>query len=280
MAIKIKKKKEKAVEEVEATTTEEALEPDAFVQASAGFWTWMQKNWRLVVAGVGAIIVLYVGVWIYINHTENAAIEQSAALNLALDAHRTPTKQEIEERKFMMRLEMPQVDSSFYDDFKSFDNAQSREEAVLQGAEKVIDTYSDSEVAGEAHLLAASAAHRLGETDKVMSNIDEAQKAVSEEAQVFVLQAKAVQLTDEEKFADAIKVYEQIAELGPRFYGAFSLMQQGRLYEVLEDTEAAANSYAEVVARYPEAIQVRDARQRLGLLTDDPDARISAIAVD
>ena len=163
MAIKIKKKVKKEVEEDVPDVSEEIADPDSFVKASLGLSNWLQKNWKPVSGVTIAVIVLAIGVSFYLDHQRNKRIAASSELTKALVAYNTPLAEE----------------AAFIQFRSTYDNEQARTEAVYQLATAAIESHGQSEIAGEAHLLAASAAQRLGKLDEATAHIDQALALIS-----------------------------------------------------------------------------------------------------
>lgn len=268
---------------------EELAEPDRFVEASVGLSGWLQTHWKGV-AVVGAVVLTGVIGWMIWDYVqESAAIEQSEALTQAIVANTTPTRDDVAALKsqqqqiaLMYQLRGQQLPPDF--DLERlvptqfaqvFPSAKERNEAVLQSAQALVEQYPDSELVGEARLLAAAAALRLDQGELALELVDAAAGHVGENTEVFVLQARAAALADAGQLDEAIALYREILEAAPRYYGPFALLQIGTLLEQAGQTDKAADAYAELIARFPESEQeIEQANRRLGLLVADPKARV------
>jgi len=299
VAIKIKKKKRKPEDDElgidglegegpSSPLEEEPLpEPDKFVETSVGLSGWFQENWKLVTAVVGAILVAIGGYLIWDHFQDQARIRESSALYQALLAYDTPTQQEVSEleaRRQMLAMQLgPDVDidrvvpTNFSQVYPS---AKARDSAVLEAAKSAIDKHPEAEILPEAKLTAAGAAIRLGNPEEAEALASDAAGGLSEDAQIFALQARAAALADQDKIEDAIAVYQEIADRSPRFYGPVALLEVGGLQQHLGNTDAAADAYAEIVARFPEHELAEDASRRLGLLVEDAEERIKNVPVE
>ncbi|OIP31064.1 MAG: hypothetical protein AUK47_23320 [Deltaproteobacteria bacterium CG2_30_63_29] len=279
MAIKIKKKVEKAEEELEVVS-EDLAEPDKFVTTSLNVSSWVKRNQKQLALGVGAVLVLTIGISIYMSHLKTQKVEASSALTSALDASMTPTRSEVEERRILLQIQYPDIDPNLANYRNMFKDDEARNQAVLAASLGALDKFGDSEITGEAHLLAAAAAQRLGDIELAETHADQALEKLDESVDIFALQTKAVALMDNGSYDEAVSAYRQILNSSPRFYGPFALMQIAGIHEKAGQLDAAAAAYAELVAKFPEDPTSADAERSLGFLVEDPDKLIAAVPND
>lgn len=273
---------------------EQLAEPDRFVQASVGVTGWFQKNWKLVAVVAGVAVTGVIGYMVWDHLRESTRVKQSAALNQAIVANTLPTRADVQQLKDyqqQIRLTYQLRGQPLPPDFDLeqlvptefsavFATADERNEAVLQSAQAVVSQFPDAEVVGEANLVASAAAKRLGRNDEAQALASAAAGKVDAEVEIFVTQIEAATLADAGKTDEAVRKYRSILEAGPKYYGAFALLQIGTLLEQAGQAEKAADAYAELVARFPEAPEVEEGNRRLGLLVDDARARIDKVPVE
>jgi len=259
VAIKIRKKKEVVEVEAPEELAQEAFGgSDKFVKTSMDVSSWFAKNWKPIVAAIVVLVVVVAGISLYGSYRESSLAKESAELNRAIVASE-------------MNLRTFAVDAKA---------ERARHETVLAQAKSAIEKWPKSEIAGEAHLMAAVASLRLGEMEAAKSHFEVAHTKVDQSIDVFVLQANAVLHLENGAHQEAIATYRQLYAKSPRLYGAFALMQIGAINEGVGALDEAADAYAEVAARFPESDEGTEAKRRLSALVSEPEARISAVPID
>jgi hypothetical protein len=277
VAIKIKKKKQvEEVESPEVEVDEELAVNDRFVRTSVTFSSWMQAHWLPIAIGVAAVIAIFVGTSLYLDHIEAEQEAQSAALNAALVAQNTPTQSEF----LAAAMRRGVFDPGMLNDERLFPDEAARSEAVYDASVKAIENYGDSEIGGEAKLIAASSASVIGKTEEALNYAKAASTELDPSLQVFALHALAMAQANAQQTDEAIETLRQLAALSEPRYGAFASMQIGIIAEQAGNTKEAIDAFARVAARYPEYADAPRAKARLAMITDDPEAIIRAVPVN
>jgi len=215
-------------------TTVEATTTNQRVREAVAASPWLRDPKRRAVAGVTAVAVIALSVWFVITSGRRKEDFASRVLSQALAT--------------ADKGNLPQAS------------------AELQ---RVIQTYSGTEAAGEAVLALNQIRMASGQSELAAVNLRE---FVSRNPPArFAAQAYSLLGAAEEnakRYPDAGKAYEQAAasaELG--YLKASYLLDAGRAYRLANRSQDAIRVYRTVIEKYPAAPSVAEARVRLGELT-------------
>lgn len=232
----------------EATEREELLAPDAFQQKGSSWSAWLEKNLKLVLAGVIGVLVLIIGAEILRSTTQGAAADRTRELMEAVDAYREAV--------------------SFQAVFTSTSAAAERERFLEARAplKKVVEETDDAEIQALARLYDADLARRAGLHEEAIAGFDAYLGSSSPEdtLRYFALEGKGYALEARDRLDEALAVYQQIESM--ERFSDFGLQHAARVLKKKGDLAGAKAAYEKILAREPASPLKELAEQQITLL--------------
>ena len=227
---------------------EQLLAPDAF-EAQGATWTgWLQKNLKLVLAGLGGVLVLIVVLEVVRTQGQSTSAEHTEQLMEAADTYQgavsleaivTSTSAELEQRRYT--------------------EAQSK----LQGL--VTDDAPES-IRQLAGLFHADLARRAGELKRAVEGYDSflASAGPDDALRYFAEEGRGYALEADGQLDEALGAFRKVEAMDR--YRDFGLKHVARILRKKGDVEGARDAYEQIVARVPESPLKDFAEQQMATL--------------
>jgi tetratricopeptide (TPR) repeat protein len=237
VAIKIKKKKTAAVEEIDPI-----LEQDQFLQTSDKSISWAAQNRQKVVIVVVAIAAIaLVGVFLS-KYSDKSEAERITALSEAVSVLETP-----------IVSDTPAAPGEEPVGAR-FPNAEAKYKEVEQKADAVLTAYPSDNVAAPARLMKARALLGLGKYEEASNLYQEWLDAHPNAIErPIVLQAVATAQAAAGKPDAAVTSLESLVLLDKKTYGEMASYQIGQIYDSAGNKEKAKQQYDAFIKDYPES---------------------------
>ena len=251
---------------------------DKFVNTSLGAAKWIDQNRQKLVIGFIVLVVAITGFVAWQSYEDSQRLEEASALNIAIEAYAYPTVEEADSEKQYIEM-INEVQRSTYpvpNYRKTHADSQARHNEAYTLASEAAANYPEAEIAGEAHLLAASAAFYLNKKDETAQHLGQALTMLPKEepTSLFASLMDITLLMEEGKYEEAIAGYDSLMSSTAPQYGSFLLLEKGMAQELAGKNDAAIQTYVALINGYTTApaYQLSEARRRLNLLSDDPEA--------
>lgn len=263
MAIKIKKQGEKPQEPelLDAEGVEPVDELDQFLVTGTQSVHWATEHQNLVLAGIGAVLVIAVAIVFFMEQAKESQIEDARDLVAAVEVLEAPVGDEKPVDLSPPGSTKPKKEGLKYDDY------QSKYTALDQKVDGWMSQKPGAQGQVLAQLMKARAAFGLGnyaESSRIYTEWLGAHPDHS--ARGFVLQALSTSLAAEGKVDEAIKHLDQLKGIDADAYGEWAAWQAGVFYEAAGNKDKAKGAYEALIKDYPDSTRVEQARMRLDLM--------------
>lgn len=200
--------------------SDKAIGLDVQLNKSEAF---IEKNWKVIVAVLAALIIVAVGIFIYRNHMEKKSAEAAQAIAKS-------------EAAFGM---------------EQYEQALNGDGVQEKGFLKIIDEYSGTKTANLARAYAGLCYANLDQTDqtiKMLEDFDPQDDQIISPAAIAALGNCYATKGDVQKGAETLVKAAKRADndaVSPIF-----LLQAGQLYESLDQNDKAISLYKEIKEKY------------------------------
>ena len=207
---------------------EELVAPDAFETAGATGVSWFEKNFKLLLAGVVAILVLILGQQYYSTSQARQQSEMTAALNEAIEAFG-----EAVDLRTVLTSTVPETLKAGYE-------ANQKQFADFRS------TYSDADASALAGLYEAELWRRLEEPAKAVPLYEKYLERLGEDApHAFMAHEGAGYAYEQlEQLDKALSHFEKMEKY--EYAKGYALKHQARVLEAKKDSERAQAVYREL----------------------------------
>lgn len=261
MAIKVKKKGD-SPSEPEIVDESKPEVPNVHLGAystSSSGGNWVEDNAPKLLAGIVALVVGIMGVYMAMQYVEGQKIEASTTLSPAYKAYAgivegTPEFEEIQNNE-----ELPTPSSVF-------PSEQARWESILESSEAALSKHSGTELERAARLTKAAALQKLGRVDEAIPLYQEVLKDSPKLSEaVATHQGLAAAYSTQEKWTEVHTSLDALAELKPELSSELRY-QRARIFEREGNVEEAKELYHAILEDDKAHPQRADIERRLATL--------------
>jgi tetratricopeptide (TPR) repeat protein len=261
MAIKIRKRDDDSQSGDDGSQEQgaKASGSAALLQASASAESFIENNRNTVIAGVIALVVAALGIWMGYNYVDGQKVEASSTLSPALWDYGVPVDGSPE-------MEMLRESPNFDLPEKTFASDAERWEAVYETASSSLEKHQSGPLAQSARLTKAAAATNLGNHEEAVELYEEYLAGQTDKAMLpFVYLGLATSKAAGGDTEAATAAFDKLAEQNEA-YGALAMYYKGQVLEGAGDVDQAKTTYHELLETYPQTPYRDDVERRLALL--------------
>ncbi len=261
MAMKIRKRGggKADPEAPEAQNGAAVPDSDPVLEATLRGASWLEDNRNLVLAGVIAVIVAGVGVWIGSGYMDSQAVQASSTLSPALWDYDVITK----DSPAMKQIEKSEV----VDPPKhTYATDKARWEAIYKQAGDSLSKHKSGPLAQSARLTKAAAAMRLKKYDDATKLYEAYLSGKTDKAMLpFVYLGLATAYGAKGKVDKAVANYDKLVKQDDSYEG-LAMYQKAQVYEAAGKKDKAKELYHEIIESHPKTPYRDDIERRLALL--------------
>ena len=239
--------------------TKEEIQEDKFIEGLLKAYAFLKENLRTIIIIIGIVVVAVAGYAAYYQNQESRRAAAAIALREATEAYGTASE-------------------SLFDAEKLGESEASLKTAQTQ-LQEVFEKHSNTAFADKARYQYASTLYYQGNYAEARTQFQQIIEAHQPENQIYSLYAqKAIGNTYEQEgdYQQAIAAYQTKAfpptpELPPeirKFVLAEAKFNQALVYEKSGDSEAARNTYKEIIDEFRKTLEAGLAEKSLELLTE------------
>jgi len=228
--------------------SDELLAPDAFQQQGSGWSKWLEKNIRLVLVAVAAVLVGIVGAEFITSQSQRSASAMTSRFGDALDQYREAT------------------DPSFVQTATSADVVEQKKNRAKSALKNVRDSTDASGASRLALLYEADLARSMDdEAEAAALYEDYLQRAPSDDPLRFLaLEGAGYAHEEQENWDAALRHFVELERVS--FYEQWALKHQARVYEAMGDVSKAVDTLERLLETEPDAFLKNYAESKLKLL--------------
>ena len=220
----------------------ELKKPDEFLTWTARTLRFLREKWQLALALALIIVALAAGAWGWRQYQEGYEARAAIKFSQALQSY--------EEATFTRKPPPGKL------------------EGTVKAFEEVVNRYPRSQFATISLLYIGNSLYQMGRYDEAVA----AYKKVAEKGKVapdiraLALSSLGYIYESKGDLTSASNYFRQVVALGPSFLQEEALLSQARTLEGLGKASQAAQTYRELISRFPNSTRVGYARQRLARL--------------
>lgn len=229
-------KKEKVLED---------LQPDPFVARANDYAGWVEKNIKVVVGTVGAILIAGIAASLLGHQKESSASKATSALTKAVDAY----SEAIDPTKTVTSTVPGLAEKNAKEALPKFDELLKQDNAA--GA--------------LSRLYVADLSRRTGDHARAAQLYEEylKQAGADDPLRFVALEGQGYALEEQGKLDEALDKFQKLGEVMDKSFGDLSLKHVARIKAQKGDKEGAAKALHELIEKYPESKLKDFAEQRL-----------------
>jgi tetratricopeptide (TPR) repeat protein len=239
-------------------TKKELKQPDALQRAGLEASSWLEGKEKLLVAGVVALVLLGLVVAIVDALGDRSQRRAQSALGAALEPVLRSVAEEGAPPPEGADTEKP-----------PFASQQAKDEAVVSSLTAFRKEHPGTRSAATAGLPLGQALYRLGRHDEAIKAFDDFLAGVEKDAplRAVALEGKGYAHEAKGELDRALAAYEQlVGHKGGGFLDGMGKLHRGRVLELQNKRDEAAQVYAAIPAEHPNSAAARQALERLNLL--------------
>lgn len=301
MAIKIRKKveQEKKVLEPEVLPPEGAAPESAddgaelgvkvpeindnFLRTSGTMMQWILEHRRMVVLCIAILVLVAFSFVGFRYHSESQATERSSKLTDMFDAYLALTQAQADQitRDSEEQVQSQGIAGNLEDVLHPKNvvpDDHIRYLAIEDHLKKTLPELAQEDVGKSGKLMLAGVTARLHDDATAAPIYVELANSQNADLALFGQLGEAEALVGQQKYDDAIKVYDQILAKNPKL-SSYITLEKGRLYENMGQTDNAIQAYDDVLNKFNMPDDQAKAMSRLRILTPDANAHIKPVEV-
>jgi tetratricopeptide (TPR) repeat protein len=239
-------------------TKKELREPDAFQRIGVEAQEWMKQRQRVVMFGVGGILLLGAGAALASYVSDRGENQAERELGAALKVLDRPV------------VEKPAPDAQPDPKNPPFTSQNEKDEAVIKSLSEFRSTRKGTQAAVTAALPLAQASYRLGKHDEALAAFDEYLKNAKKDQPLYAsaLEGKGYVFEAKGQLDQAFTAFDQMArENQTEFLAGMGLYHRARILILQNKKEEAAKALSEISTSHPDTAAARLAGDRLAVLS-------------
>ncbi|MGD8375788.1 MAG: tetratricopeptide repeat protein [Acidobacteriota bacterium] len=229
--------------------TRQEIKHDEFVSTVGRMTRWAEDNARTLLLGVAAALVLFLGIYGFLQWQRSRNLRAEAALAEVTAAYHGTV-------------------AGAQPGAESFASDAERYQAVVERADEVIAAYGSTSAADRARYYRGLALFDAGRLDEAAVALDEFLATSPDHFLAPFARWKKAQLLERRgDLAGACEGYRGLLDIqDPEFPNELAYLDLGRCLGDLGQEAEAADTYRRMLDAYPDSLYAADARQRLAEL--------------